>query len=70
MADKYTLSTAVLPRERETSITARIIRTISISMSITELDSLIQTFGRTGDELTPIERTIQQEFINAVEELR
>lgn len=69
MADKYPLPTPA-PREKETSITARIIRTISISMSISELDSLIQTFGRTGDELTPTERTIQREFITAVEELR
>ena len=58
------------PSEKETSITAHIVRTVSVSMSLTEMDALVESLGRRHDELTIGQRTIQSEFVAAVEAVR
>jgi len=57
-------------RERETTISARVIKSIAVSMSYAEMDSLVRTFGRSYDELTTNERIVQAEFTAAVQEIR
>lgn len=56
--------------DKETSITARIVRTVSVSMSLTEMDALVESLGRQYDELTNGQRAIQSEFVSAVEAVR
>lgn len=56
--------------EKETSISARIIRTVAVSMSITEIDLLIQSLGKARIDLSQTERMIHAEFIEAVERVR
>jgi hypothetical protein len=56
--------------EKQTSISAHVIRTISVNMSMIEMDTFVGTFGRTLESLTNGERAIQDEFIRAVEEVR
>ncbi len=71
------MSDAVLSDERhgnrhehETTIAARVIKTISVSMSLAEMDALVATFGRDRGSLTTPEQRLQAEFIEAVEEVR
>lgn len=56
--------------EKETSILARVIRTVSVSMSFAEMDTLIGTLGRDRGELTRGELAIQDEFASAVDAIR
>jgi hypothetical protein len=54
---------------RETSIQARLIRTISVSMTLAEMDLLIRIISM-PDNLSPGERAIREEFIQAIEAIR
>jgi hypothetical protein len=56
--------------ERETSIHAHIVRSIAVTMSMAEMDTLAMSLGKSRDELSPGERAVQQEFLSAVEEAR
>lgn len=56
--------------EKETSILARVIRTVSVSMSFAEMDMLIGTFGRNRDNFTTGEQRIVDEFVMAVDAIR
>ena len=53
-----------------TSISARTVLTISVSMSVTEMDTLIDSFGKSVGEMTPGERNVQAEFAQAIEDIR
>jgi hypothetical protein len=56
--------------ERETSIHAHIVRSIAVTMSMAEMDTLSMSLGKSRDELTPGELAVQAEFLSAVEEAR
>lgn len=56
--------------EKSTSITAHIVRTISVSMSVTEMDALVNSLGKPRDSLTNGEKIVQDEFVRAVERVR
>jgi hypothetical protein len=56
--------------ERQTSVTAHVVRSIAVTMSMIEMDTLVHSLGRMRDELTDSERTVQDEFVAAVETAR
>ena len=72
MATAKSMSQAIATEgyERVTSITAHIVKSISVQMSIVEIETLMGTFGRPEYELTETEKAIQREFIQNVESLR
>jgi hypothetical protein len=72
-ADDYAYpqpNTAEVPTERHTSVTAHVVRSIAVTMSMIEMDTLVHSLGRMRDELTDSERAMQDEFVAAVEMVR
>lgn len=60
-------------RERETSISAHIVRSIAVTMSGAEMDILcgmLTRFGLRDEDISPTESIILREFIVAVESAR
>jgi hypothetical protein len=55
---------------KTTSVTAHVVTSISVNMNYTEMDALMETFGRDYIDLTEQERAIQREFVQAVRALR
>lgn len=58
------------PTPRQTSISAHIVQSIAITMSASEVDTLMGAFGRNYDDLSDTERQIFAEFAERVNELR
>ena len=66
--DEYAF--AAKPAQKETSITAHIVRSIAVTMSITEMLVLVESMGIDYERLTPNQRQIQQEFSDAIHALQ
>lgn len=60
----------VRSQDRQTTISAHVVRSLSVTMSYAEMDTLVTSFGRSRDELTAGQRQVQDEFVMAVEEVR
>ena len=60
----------VRDEERQTSISAHTVRSISVNMSMMEMDTLVGSFGRDRDQLSVGEKTVQDEFVREVERVR
>lgn len=58
------------PVPRRTSITAHTVLTVSVNMSMAEMDTLVDSLGRAHDELNETERNVCAEFAAAVQALR
>lgn len=59
-----------MPAQKETSVSAHIIRSIAVTMSILEMETLIDSLGVEYNNLSETQRKVQQEFADAVHALR
>lgn len=55
---------------RRTSVNAHTATVIVVSLSVIEMEKLIETFGVSNDNLTESDIILQNEFANAVRALR
>ena len=58
------------PMTKQTSVSAHIVQSISVNMSVSEMEMLMDTFGRDASTLNGTEIAIQREFVAAVTALR
>lgn len=56
--------------EKVTSITAQTVRSIAVTMNMSDMVLLIDSFGVHYEALSEMKRNIQKEFVQAVENLR
>ena len=67
---QMTAEMAVERSHRLTSVTAHTVIAISVQMTVTEMETLIETFGRPDYDLTETQKAIHREFADAVYSLR
>jgi hypothetical protein len=56
--------------DKETSISAHIVRSISVNMSFAEIDVLVNSLGKMREDLTNGELAVQRDFTSEVERVR